>query len=64
MSTRPLHLNRGKGGAIAQLQAVAKLICTDTTKKKKNTNILQDVPLNAMAPVEKVNNPFLVYDPT
>jgi hypothetical protein len=55
---RPLRSNRGKGGAIAQLQAVSKLICTDATKKKK-TNILQDVPLNAMAPAEKVK--FFTY---
>jgi hypothetical protein len=51
---RSLRPNRGKGGAVAQLQAVAKIICSDATKKKKMTNILQDVPLNAMAPVEKV----------
>jgi hypothetical protein len=51
VNPRPLRSNRGKGGAIAQLQAVAKLICADTTKKTKTTNILEDVPLNAMAPV-------------
>jgi hypothetical protein len=51
---RPLRKNRGKGGAIAQLQAVAKIICTDNPKKKKSTNILQDIPLNSMAPADKV----------
>ena len=49
---RPLHSNRGQGGAIAQLQAVAKIICTEATKKKK-TNVLEDISLNVMAPVEK-----------
>lgn len=51
-NTRPLRSNRGKGGAIAQLQAVANII-TDTTKKKKTTNALKDIPLNVMAPAEK-----------
>ena len=52
-NTRPLRSNCGKGGAVAQLQAVAKSICADTTRKKITTNILKDVPLNAMALPEK-----------
>ena len=62
VNTRPLRSNRGKGGHLAQLQAAVDIICTDTTRKKKRTNILQDVALNAMAPVEKgckITNIFL-----
>jgi hypothetical protein len=62
VNTRPLRSNRGKGGHLAQLQAAVNIICTDTTRKKKRTNVLQDVALNAMAPVEKgckITNIFL-----
>ena len=52
-NTRPLHSTCGKGGAIAQLQAIAELICTDVARKKATTNVLKDIPLNAMAPAEK-----------
>lgn len=57
----PLCSNRGKGGAIAQLQAVAKII--EPTKKKKTTtgNVLKDVPLNPMAPAEKGCKIFIFF---
>jgi hypothetical protein len=51
---RPSRSNRGKGGAIAQLQAVSD--CLHTKKNpKKNANILQDInaPINKMAPPAK-----------
>ena len=62
---RSSRKGRGKGGAIAQLQAVAKIICTDNNaKKKKATSVLQDVPLNSMAPKDKVKILFLLCNLT
>jgi hypothetical protein len=50
---RPSQSNRGKGGAIAQLQAVSD--CLHTKSTKKNANILQDIqdPINKLAPPAK-----------
>jgi hypothetical protein len=48
---RPSRSNRGKGGAIAQLQAVSDRLHTGTQRVKKPGNkVLQDVAINKMAP--------------
>ena len=49
---RPSRSNRGKGGAIAQLQAVSDRLHEQRVKNPGN-NVLQDVPINKMAPSEK-----------
>lgn len=48
---RPSRSNRGKGGAIAQLQAVSDRIHTQRVKKSKV--VFRDVPINKMAPPGK-----------
>ena len=53
VQVRPSRSNRGKGGAIAQLQAVSDRIRHVQRVKKPSNNALQDVPVNKMAPPEK-----------
>lgn len=54
---RPKRLNRGQGGAAAQLAAVAAQIRPDlrshSKKQSKTTEIHKDVPVNAMAPAKQ-----------
>lgn len=53
---RPQRSTRGKGGARAQLAAVADLIRPDLNpgvKRPKTKEIPKDVPFNAMAPPTK-----------
>lgn len=54
---RKVRLNRGKGGARAQLAAVAELIRPDLntskTAKPQTKDIPKTVPVNAMAPPAK-----------
>lgn len=48
---RPKRLNRGQGGAIAQLQAISEQISEKKKQKKPGRkDILMDIPVNAMAP--------------
>ena len=54
--TQSVRLGRGKGGAVAQLQAVSDRIHdhgAQRNKKCNNSIALQDVPINQMAPPEK-----------
>jgi hypothetical protein len=53
---RPFRSTRGKGGARAQLAAVAELIRPDLnqgTKRSRTKEIPMDVPANPMAPPAK-----------
>ena len=54
---RKVRLNCGKGGACAQLAAVAELIWPDLntskTAKPQTKDIPKTVPVNAMAPLVK-----------
>lgn len=53
---RPFRSTRGKGGAVAQLAAVAELIRPDLgqgTKRSRTKEIPMDVPANPMAPAKK-----------
>jgi hypothetical protein len=50
VANRPRRLNRGKGGAVAQLQAISDQI-SDKGKQKKHKDMLIGIPVNAMAPV-------------
>ncbi len=53
---RPKRVNRGKGGAAAQLAAVSARIRPDlsSTKQSKTVEMHGEVPINAMAPVRQV----------
>lgn len=51
-SKRPKRTNQGRGGAVAQLQAISEQI-TDTGRQKKRKDIPLDIPANAMAPVSR-----------
>jgi hypothetical protein len=66
--TRPSRSNRGKGGAIAQLQAVSDRIHDVRVQRNKrpcnNLKALQDVPLNQMAPPEKGRQVVTLFYPT
>lgn len=59
-NVRPSRSNRGKGGAIAQLQAVSERIHVQRVKKPSN-NVLRDVPINKMAPPEKGRRTVVSY---
>src|SRR5690349_5655175 len=50
-NSRSRRSNRGKGGAVAQLQTFGDLIVGDNRREVNNP--LEDLPVNAMAPVEK-----------
>ena len=47
---RPKRTNQGRGGALAQLQAISEQI-SDKGRQKKRKDIPLDIPANAMAPV-------------
>jgi hypothetical protein len=55
---RPKRVNRGQGGAIAQLSAVSDLIRPDLasqpSKNSKKARIPTGVAINAMAPAKQV----------
>lgn len=57
---RPSRSNRGKGGAIAQLQAVSDRIHAQRVKKPR-TRVFQDLPINKMAPPEKGRRMVVSY---
>lgn len=57
---RPSRSNRGKGGAIAQLQAVSDRLHVARIKKSSN-KVLQDAPTNKMAPPEKGRRMVVSY---
>lgn len=59
-NVRPSRSNRGKGGAIAQLQAVSDRIHVQRAKKSSN-KVLQDAPINKMAPPEKGRRTVVSY---
>jgi hypothetical protein len=48
-STRPKRANQGRGGAVAQLQAISEQL-TEKGRQKKRKDIPIDIPANAMAP--------------
>jgi hypothetical protein len=52
-SQRPKRINQGRGGAVAQLQAISEqLTGTEKGRQKSHKNsILVDTPADAMAPV-------------
>jgi len=47
---RPKRTNQGRGGALAQLQAISEQI-SDKGRPKKRNDIPLDIPANSMAPV-------------
>ena len=49
-SKRPKRVNQGRGGAVAQLQAISEQI-TEKGKQRKRKDIPVDIPANSMAPV-------------
>jgi hypothetical protein len=50
-SKRPRRINRGQGGAIAQLEAISEQISENKRQKKPGRkDILTDIPVNVMAP--------------
>ena len=54
-SERPRRLNRGQGGATAQLAAVSEQICPTTSRlaKQSKTLVPATVASNAMAPAKR-----------
>ena len=55
-SERPRRLNRGQGGATAQLAAVSEQICRDLSRhaKQSKTSVPATVARNAMAPAKRL----------